>query len=59
VCAVGASTQKGPVSPFSIVIFARDAQLEFDEGPFGPFLVGSGRRGFTGLKAPLGAPFYG
>ena len=46
--AVGSNTRKGPVSPFSIVIFTRDAQLEFDEGPFGPFLVGSGRRGFMG-----------
>jgi hypothetical protein len=52
-------TQKGAVSRFSIVIFTRDIQLEFDDGPLGPFLVGLRRRGFMGLKTQLGAPSYG
>jgi hypothetical protein len=46
----GLVRRKVVVSGFSIVIFTRYVQLEFDEGPLGPFLVGSRRRGFIGLK---------
>ena len=56
---VQAHAQKGVVSGFSIVKFTSDVQLEFDEDPLGPFLVGLRRRGFMGLKTQLGAPFYG